>query len=70
MTKFSVAPIPDDFYNVMDNVRCYRMLGDYGENYDYDCDMLTVASRKYSVDKFRQKRKHRKMYKFFIKINK
>jgi len=56
------APIPDDFYDVMDNVRCYRMLEDY--------DLLTTAYRKYSVDKFRQKRKHRKLYKFFIKINK
>lgn len=33
-------------------------------------DLLTIAYRKYTVDKHRQKRKHRKLYKFFVKLNK
>ena len=42
------------------------------DSYDWAMgdDLLTTAYRKYTVDKFRQKRKHRKLYKFFIKLNK
>lgn len=63
---------PNDFCEMVDEVTCYRKLGILRDDYDWDIkdDMLTVAYRKYTVDWFRRKRKHRKMYKFFIKLNK
>ena len=64
--KFCSVP-PSDFCETVDETICYRELGAFRNIKD---DLLTTAYRKYTVDWFRRKRKHRKMYKFFIKLNK
>ena len=65
--KFCSVP-PSDFCEMVDEIARYRIRDTY--DWDIGDDLLTVAYRKYTVDWFRRKRKHRKMYKFFIKLNK
>lgn len=65
MPKFCNLP-PNDFCEMVDEVICYRKLGKFRD----DWYISKTAYMKCSVDWFRRKRKHRKMYKFFIKLNK
>ena len=66
LPKFNLNPPNMEWFE--DEIARYRIRDSY--DWAMGDDLLTTAYRKCSVDWFRRKRKHRKMYKFFIKLNK